>query len=157
AMGRGLVPSRFLWVPFDDALMYPVDTQSMTDTPDRKIFYQREAMLLKRYLQDSGTTSLPGLLDEYIDKVLRPTLERQKKGGAVAIKFEAAYLRSLNFAEPDEAAARSVYAHYVNSGTPNKSDYTSLQDFLFRVLAREAGRLGLAIHIHTGAGCGSYF
>lgn len=156
-MGRGLVPSRFLWVPFDDALMYPFNTQSMADTPDRKFFYQREAALLKRYMDESGVPSVPGSIDDYIAKVLRPTLERQKKAGAVAIKFEAAYLRSLNFAQPDEAAARNVFSHYVSGGTPNKAEYTNLQDFLFRVLAREAGRLGLAIHIHTGSGCGSYF
>lgn len=157
AMGRGLAPSRFLWVPFDDALMYPLNTQSMVDTPDRKFFYQREAALFKRYMDDSGVATLPGALDSYIEKVIRPTLERQKKAGAVAIKFEAAYLRSLNFKEPDETEARSVFARYANGGTPNKAEYTALQDFLFRVLAREAGRLGLAVHIHTGSGCGSYF
>jgi len=32
-----------------------------------------------------------------------------------------------------------------------------LQDVLFRAIAREAGRLRLAVHIHTGAGCGGYF
>jgi len=32
AMGRGLTASRFLWVPYDDALMYPLDTQNMADT-----------------------------------------------------------------------------------------------------------------------------
>ena len=157
AMGRGLVPSRFLWVPFDDALMYPLNTQSMADTPDRKFFYQREATLLKRYMDASGAPSVPGTIDDYIEKVIRPTLAQQKKAGAVAIKFEAAYLRSLNFKDPDEAEARKVFAHSASGGTPNKAEYITLQDFLFRVLAREAGRLGLAVHIHTGSGCGSYF
>jgi len=157
AMGRGLVQSRFLWVPFDDALMYPLETESMVDTPDRKFFYQREALLLKRYMNDSGTTALPSTVGNYIDKVIRPTLERQKNAGAVAIKFEAAYLRTLNFKEPDEGRARSVFAQYANGGKPTKAEYIALQDFLFRVIAREAGRLGLALHIHTGAGCGSYF
>jgi predicted TIM-barrel fold metal-dependent hydrolase len=32
-----------------------------------------------------------------------------------------------------------------------------VQDVLFRAIAREAGRLGMAVHIHTGAGCGGYF
>jgi predicted TIM-barrel fold metal-dependent hydrolase len=157
AMGRGLVQSRFLWVPFDDALMYPLDTESMVDTPDRKFFYQREAWLLKRYMNDSGLTALPSTLDDYIDKVIRPTLERQKKAGAVAIKFEAAYLRTLNFKEPDVVHARSVFAQSANGGKPTKAEYIAIQDFLFRVIAREAGTLGLAVHIHTGAGCGSYF
>jgi hypothetical protein len=157
AMGRGLDPSRFLWVPFDDALMYPLNTQSMADTPDRKFFYQREAMLLKRYMADSNVQALPATLDEYVAKVITSTLERQKKAGAVAIKFEAAYLRSLNFAEPQDEEARSLYARYTKAGTPAKTEYTKIQDFLVRAIAREAGRLGLAVHFHTGAGCGGYF
>jgi predicted TIM-barrel fold metal-dependent hydrolase len=32
-----------------------------------------------------------------------------------------------------------------------------LQDFLFRYIAAECGRLGMAVHIHTAAGAGSYF
>jgi predicted TIM-barrel fold metal-dependent hydrolase len=32
-----------------------------------------------------------------------------------------------------------------------------VQNFLFRQIAREAGRLGMAVHIHTGQGCGNYF
>jgi predicted TIM-barrel fold metal-dependent hydrolase len=157
AMGRGLPASRFLWVPFDDALMYPLDTQNIADTPDRKFFYQREAMLLKRYMNDSVVTATPETLDAYINSVVKPTLERQKKAGAVAVKFEAAYLRSLAFKEADETEARNIFAHYAKGGIPTKSEYTVLQDFLFRTIAREAGTQGLAIHIHTGAGCGSYF
>ncbi len=157
AMGRGLDPQRFLWVPFDDALMLPLNGQAMADTPDRKFFYQREAMLLKRYMTESNVSSTPAILDNYIALVIVPTLERQKKAGAVAIKFEAAYLRSLNFAEPQEDEARRVFARYVKAGNPSKVDYVKLQDFLFRAIAREAGRLKLAVHIHTGAGCGGYF
>jgi predicted TIM-barrel fold metal-dependent hydrolase len=157
AMGRGLNPPHFLWVAFDDALMLPLNAQAMADTPDRKFFYQREAMLLKRYMSESDISALPPTLDEYIAKVIVPTLERQKKAGAVAIKFEAAYLRSLNFAEPQENEARQIFARYVKGGVPSKPEYIKLQDFLFRAIAREAGPLGLAVHIHTGAGCGGYF
>jgi predicted TIM-barrel fold metal-dependent hydrolase len=157
AMGRGLNPQRFLWVPFDDALMLPLNGQGMVDTPDRKFFYQREAMLQKRYRGESGVATLPPTLDEYVAKAVTPTLERQQQGGAVAVKFEAAYLRSLNFAEPQEDEARRIYVRYVTEGAPSKADYIKVQDFLFRVIAREAGRLGLAVHIHTGAGCGGYF
>ena len=157
AMGRGLTSSRFLWVPFDDALMYPLNTEAMADTPDRKFFYQREAMLLKRYMTDSAIRSTPAILDNYVEQVIRPTLERQKKAGAVAVKFEAAYLRSLNFAEPNPEGARSIFARYVKGGVPSKQEYTVVQDFLFRVIAQHAGQLGLPVHIHTGAGCGSYF
>src|SRR2546428_8527816 len=137
--------------------MLPLNAQAMADTPDRKFFYQREAMLLKRYMSQSDISAPPPTLDDYIAKVIVPTLERQKKTGAVAIKFEAAYLRSLNFAEPQENEARQVFARHIKGDVPSKPDYIKLQDFLFRAIAREAGRMGLAVHIHTGAGCGGYF
>ncbi len=157
AMGRGLNPPRFLWVPFDDALLFPLNNQSMADTPDRKFFYQREEMLLKRYLAESNVAVMPAILENYVSKVITPTLERQKKAGAVAIKFEAAYLRSLNFADPQENDARQIFARYVKGGAPDKPEYVKVQDYLFRAIAHEAGRLGLAVHFHTGTGCGGYF
>jgi predicted TIM-barrel fold metal-dependent hydrolase len=114
-------------------------------------------MLQKRYLSESGLSGLPASIDDYVATVVIPTLERQKKAGAVAVKFEAAYLRSLNFAEPQVDEARSVYAQHAKGGAPSRAEYIKVQDFLFRAIAREAGRLGLAVHIHTGAGCGGYF
>ncbi len=158
AMGPGLAPPRFLWVPYDDALLAPLNNQGLaSENPDRKFFFSREQMLLQRYLKDSGLSALPATLDDYVARVVAPTLERQKIGGAVAIKFEVAYLRSLNFGEPNRAQAEQVYAHYAAGGTPAKNEYLALQDVLFREIARAAGRLGLAVHIHTGAGCGGYF
>ncbi len=83
AMGRGLNPPRFIWVPFDDALMVPLNNHAMADTPDRKFFYQREEMLLKRYLSELNVSTMPAILDNYVAQVTTPTLERQKKAGAV--------------------------------------------------------------------------
>ena len=158
ALGPGLGPPRFLWVPYDDALLLPLNNQALAgDNPDRKFFAGREEMLLRRYLKDSGLDAVPVTLHEYIARVIAPTLERQKKTGAVAIKFEAAYLRTLNFGEPSREQAEQTYAHYAAGGTPPKGEYLALQDVLFREIARQAGRLGLAVHIHTGAGCGGYF
>ncbi|HET7442918.1 MAG TPA: amidohydrolase family protein [Terriglobales bacterium] len=157
AMGRGLTQPRFRWVPFDDALLLPLNNQAMEDTPDRKAFYQREEMLLKRYLTESNVAAIPAILDNYVEKVVTPTLERQQKAGAVAVKFEAAYLRSLNFAPPQAQEAREIFARYVKGGVPTQADYIKVQDFLLRAIAAEAGRLGLAVHFHTGTGCGGYF
>jgi uncharacterized protein len=159
ALGRGLQPPRFRWVPFDDALMYPLKTSDLaSETPDRKFFFQRENMLLRRYMKDVDHEALPATLREYVTKIVTPVLELQKKNGAVAIKFEAAYLRSLDFgpAEPLEAVQR-IYLLFVKGGVPPRPDYLRLQNFLFRYIAREAGRLGLPVHIHTGGGCGTYF
>jgi uncharacterized protein len=160
AMGRGLQPPRFRWVPFDDALMYPLKTSMLaSETPDRKFFFQRETMLLRRYMKDLGLDGvLPKTLPEYAKSVVTPVLEQQKKNGAVAIKFEAAYLRSLDFgtSEPLEAV-QQVYLRYARSGIASNAEYLRLQNALFRYIAREAGRLGLPVHIHTGGGCGTYF
>jgi hypothetical protein len=159
ALGRGLQPPRFRWVPFDDALMYPLKTSELaSETPDRKFFFQRENMLLRRYMKDVDHDALPATLRDYVSKIVTPTLELQKKNRAGAVKFEAAYLRPLDFgpAEPLEAV-QQIYIHFVKSGVPPRSDYLRLQNFLFRYIAREAGRLGLPVHIHTGGGCGTYF
>jgi predicted TIM-barrel fold metal-dependent hydrolase len=89
--------------------------------------------------------------------VVVPTLERQRAAGAVAVKFEAAYLRPLDFDDPDPSLARRVYARYAAGGVPTHAEYKSLEDYLFRVLAREAGRLGMAVQIHTLETFGSFY
>ncbi len=52
-------------------------------------------------------TGLPPTLAEYTAKVVTPLLELQRRNGAVAIKFEAAYLRSLDFAPAERGGRRS--------------------------------------------------
>ncbi len=92
----------------------------------------------------------PATLDAYLSQVVTPTLERLKREGAVAIKYEAAYLRSLNFTRGDKAVADRAYARYTNAGVPTDAEYTAIQDVIFHYIAVEAGRLGLPVHIHTG-------
>ena len=150
AMGPGLPASRFRWVPFADALMYPLDNTPLMVTPDQKAFFPLEDKLLRRYYAESGVAAKPGTLDEYLDKVVRATLERHKRGGALAEKFEMAYLRTLEVGDPPRAAAAKVYA----TGT---GDYKLLQDYVFRFIAGECGRLGMAVHLHVAHGAGGYF
>jgi predicted TIM-barrel fold metal-dependent hydrolase len=158
AMGPGLAPPRFRWVSFVDALMLPLDTRGeATRSPDTRSLYPKEATLLHRYLRDLGLRAIPATLDGYVRTVLTPTLERQRRGGAVAVKFEAAYLRPLDFDTPDPAMAARVYARYAPGGTPTRAEYKALEDHLFRVIAREAGRLGMAVQIHTLEGFGGFY
>jgi hypothetical protein len=158
ALGRGHQPPHFRWVPFDDILLFPLNNSSLeAQSPDRKIFFAREELLRQRYLKQLNVSAMPATLSEYTSTVVTPLLEMQRKNGAVAIKFEAAYLRSLNFETPIEADAVGIYAHYIKGGAPNDAEYKRLQDYLFRYIAREAGRLGMAVHLHTGGGCGGYF
>jgi predicted TIM-barrel fold metal-dependent hydrolase len=158
AMGTGLTPPRFRWVAFVDPLMLPLDIRAEAErTPDTRPLYPLEARLLRRYLADLGLTKVPLTLAAYQRDVLTATLERQHQEGAVAIKFEAAYLRSLDFAPADSVAAAAIYARYAAGGVPTHAEYTLLEDFLVRRIAREAGRLGMAVQIHSLAGFGGYY
>src|SRR5436190_6957495 len=167
ASGPGISAPRFRWVSYVDALLFPLSTKAEATTPDREKLFPLEEQLLKKYLADLGLSKLPVTLDDYLAKVVTATLESQKKNGCVALKFEAAYLRSLGFnkAEPQistdfkiiNEAVREVYAKNVNGGEPTYEKYKLLQDLIFRYIAAEAGRLGMAIHIHSFPGAGNYF
>jgi hypothetical protein len=161
AMGRGVRPPRFLWVPYDDALLFPLDNSSVADTPDRAQFFPLEDKLRARYRADAGLTQLPTTLDEYIARFVLPTLAHQHADGAIAVKFELAYLRPLDIGDPTHDQAATVYATYLREGRPNgrpdRAAYKVLQDYLFRTIAIECGRLGMAVHLHGMAGSGRYF
>ncbi len=158
AMGPGLAAPRFLWVSYVDALMLPLSTRvEAAVTPNRAKLYPLEDKLLRRYLDDLGIAKPPATLDGYLRTVVTPTLERQRQAGAVAVKFEAAYLRALDFDETSADVASRVYARYVDRGEPSHAEYKTLQDFLFRFIAREAGRVGLAVHIHSFEAAGAFF
>ena len=45
ALGPGMTSPRFLWVPFADALMYPLPTDSLIHNSDQKSFFPLEARL----------------------------------------------------------------------------------------------------------------
>ncbi|MFI5153108.1 MAG: amidohydrolase family protein [Chitinophagales bacterium] len=157
-MGPGLSSPRFRWVSYVDALLYPLSTKAEAKvTPDREKLFPLEDQLLKKYLSDLNISKLPENLDEYLAQVVTPILESQKKGGCMAVKFEAAYLRSLDFERSNPTIAREVYAHYVRGGEPSHEKYKLLQDFIFQYIAREAGRLDMAVHIHSFPGAGNYF
>jgi predicted TIM-barrel fold metal-dependent hydrolase len=157
AMGPGLAPPRFLWAPFEDALMYPLNNSSLAaKNSDRKAFFADEDQLLQRYLKESGYSEAPASFDDYLKKVVTATLERHRRAGAIAVKFEAAYLRSLEFDDPAQAEAARVYST-PRRAAPADASYKLLQDYIFRYIASECGRLGLAVHLHSAAGGGGYF
>ncbi|MCW3117437.1 MAG: amidohydrolase [Chitinophagaceae bacterium] len=156
-MGPGISLPRFRWVTYVDALLFPLPTRSEATTPDREKLFPLEDRLLKKYLADLNMPKLPVTLDEYLKQVVTATLEAQKKGGCLAVKFEVAYLRSLDFNKVTLESAREVYAHYINAENLPHEKYKILQDYLFRYIAQEAGRLDMAVHIHSFTGVGNYF
>jgi hypothetical protein len=153
SMGPGLPRERFLWVAYADALMYPFSTAALEINPDRKAFFALEAKLLDRYYQESGVAARPASLDEYLTRVVLPTVGRHKQGGAIGEKFEMAYLRSLEIGSPTRKEAEAAW----HDGGRTPAEYGKLQDFVFRAIAIECGRLGMAVHFHTGDGAGGYF
>lgn len=158
AMGSGLKSPRFRWVSFDDALMYPLDISGEAKrTPDTKALYPLEAKLLRRYLRDLGLAKVPPTLDAYLRDVVSATLQRQNDGGAVSIKFEAAYLRPLDFDPADSSAAATIYRRYASGGVPTSAEYKTLEDYLIRYITREAGRLDMAVQIHSTNQFGKYY
>src|SRR5204863_7904660 len=158
SMGPGLSSPRFRWVSYVDALLFPLSTKAEAAvTPDREKLFPLEDQLLKNYLSDLNITKLPATLDEYLKQIVTATLESQKKGGCLGLKFEAAYLRSLDFEKPSLQSAKEVYSKNINGGEPSHENYKLLQDFIFHYTAKEAGRMGMAIHIHSFPGAGNYF
>lgn len=154
AMGSGLAPPRVRWVAFDDALMYPLNNAKLrAQNPVKAFYFGREERLLRQYVKDAGNSALPATLDGYMSDVVTPTLVHQKRAGALAIKFEMAYLRTLDVEPAPVEEANRIYNQYIaNGAVPPDAEYKLLQDFIFRRMALSAGALKLAVHIHTGGG-----
>ena len=157
-MGRGLAAPRFRWVGFVDALILPLDNAGLKRaTPDVEVLLAGVEAQRARQLKDAGFAALPPTLDRYLSGVVDPVLQRFRQGGAVAVKFEVAYFRALDFAAADPAEAAAVYERFRAGGEPPAAEYKKLQDFLFRAVARRAGELGLPVHVHSSAGAGGFY
>jgi predicted TIM-barrel fold metal-dependent hydrolase len=156
AMASYLNPARFKWVFFVDCFMFPFDNTGLAANPDLGVYMPLQTKLFRQYAQQIGQTTLPAAFSDYLTLVRR-SLEENKRRGGVAVKFEAAYFRSLAFGDPARAAAEAVYATYRNSGVPTADEYRTFQDFIFRHIVTTAGELNLPVHIHTSAGGGDYF
>ena len=157
AMAGYLNPKRFRWVFFADSFLFPFDNKIVTaENPDEGVYIPLQEKVLRRYMQQAGLNRLPNSFDEYLAFVSRILEENQKKGG-IAEKFEAGYFRSLYFADPPRPAAAAVYQKYHSGGVPTPEEYKTFQDYVFRYLVTEGGRLRLPVHIHTAVGEGDYF
>ena len=157
AMPGYLDPQRFRWVFFVDSFLFPFDNKLVTgENPDEGVYIPLQEKILHRYMQQAGISQLPGDFDVYLAFITRVLEENQKRGG-IGIKFEIAYFRSLYFADPPRQAAAGVYQKYRAGGVPTPEEYTIFQDYVFRHLVREGGRLHLPVHFHSAVGEGDYF
>jgi hypothetical protein len=157
SMPSYLQPARFRWVFFVDAFLFPLNNRQLASkNPDLQLNFPLEEKLLKRYLAQAHLTQLPADFANYL-AFISGIVEANKKAGAVGIKFEIAYLRPLLFSDPAQAEVAAIYSKYIQGGPVPEADYRDLQDFLFRYLLKEAGRLQLPVQIHTAVGAGDYF
>jgi predicted TIM-barrel fold metal-dependent hydrolase len=100
--------------------------------------------------------ALPENLAGY-EAFVRNTMADNQKRGGVAIKFEAAYFRTLYFGDPPRDQAEAIYNKYRSGGVPSGEEYRTFQDYIFRVMVDQAGKLKLPMHFHTAVGIGDYF
>ncbi len=157
AMPPYLDKQRFRWVFFVDSFMFPFNNQQLTHrNPDQEVYIPLQEKVLHRYLQQAGAAQLPADFAGYLQFITR-VLEQNQQQGGIAMKFEAAYFRPLKFGDPSRAEAESIYRKYRAGGVPAAEEYRTFQDYIFRYLSAEGGRLHLPVHIHTAVGIGDYF
>ncbi len=156
-MAPYLDTKRFHWVFFGDSFFYPFDNHDQTaSTPDMGVYIPLQEKMLARYKKQMNVDALPADLAGYEGFVRRTMADNQKRGG-VAIKFEAAYFRTLYFTDPPREKADAIYAKYHSGGVPSAEDYRLFQDYIFRVIVDQAGKLKLPVHFHSAVGIGDYF
>ena len=148
---------RFRWVVFVDPFMFPFDNRDLVINPDRAVFFPIQEKALHRYLTQAGLSQLPPDLAGY-EAAMTKVLEQDKSQGALAIKFEAPYFRSLvNIGDPAREKAEAIYRRYAAGGVPSNDDYVVFQDYVFRYLIAHAGPMKLEVHIHSAVGSGNYY
>ena len=157
ALAPYLDPKRFHWVFFVDSFLFPFDNQNLVaKNGDMAVYIPLQERVLQRYMKQENVNSLPADLAGY-EAFIRQTLADNQKKGGVAMKFEAAYFRSLYFRDPPQEKAEAIYAQFRASGAPSEEDYRTFQDYVFRVLIDHAGKLKLPVHFHSAVGIGDYF
>jgi hypothetical protein len=156
-MADYLDPKRFPWVFFADSFMWPFNNQRETArNPDEQVYIPLQEKMLHRWMQQENISKLPAKFSDYLEFIVRVLIDNQKKGG-IAMKFEVAYFRPTTFSDPTREQAEDIYKQYASGGVPSETDYRTFQDYIFRFLVIQGGRLNLPVHIHTAAGIGNYF
>ena len=157
ALAPYLDPKRFHWVFFVDSFLFPFDNRNQTGkNTDLGVYIPLQEKVLQRYEKQESLSAIPADLAGY-ESFVRQTLADNQKKGAVAMKFEVAYFRSLYFADPPREKAEAIYSKYHSGGVPSDDEYHTFQDYIFRVLIEQAGKLKLPVHFHSAVGIGDYF
>jgi predicted TIM-barrel fold metal-dependent hydrolase len=148
---QGIDDKRLRWVPQASTLLYPLPADHlMARSPSHKTDIAGAQKDLHGFLTDAGLTAIPADLAAYV-RFIDDTLRRWQNQGAVAVKFYDAYLRTLRIADVPEAQAADLYAKG-RTALLARDEYLALQDFLWRHILLEAGKITLPVHIHSSLG-----
>jgi hypothetical protein len=148
---QGIDDKRLRWVPHASTLLYPLPADHlMARSPSHKEDIAEAQKDLQGFLTEAGFPGVPADLPGYV-RFINDTLRRWQKQGAVAVKFYDAYLRTLRIADVPETQAAELYAKGRTSPLA-RDDYLALQDFLWRHILLEAGKMTLPVHIHSSLG-----
>jgi len=157
AMPDYLEPARFRWVFFVDSLLFPFDnTQLEKRDSDEALYLHLQERVLRRYMKQEGVSNLPGDLAGYEALIRNIVADNQKRGG-VAMKFEAAYFRSLYFSDPSRDEVEPIYRKYHAGGIPTNDEYRIFEDYVFRRLLDSALAFHVPVHFHSAVGIGDYY
>jgi hypothetical protein len=163
AANRAMMPDyldakRFPWVFFVDSFMWPFNNARETArNPDEGIYIPLQEKMLHRWMQQENVSKLPTDFDGYLKFISQVLEDNRNNKGGIAMKFEVAYFRPTTFGDPTREQAADLYQRYVTGGIPSEKDYRTFQDYIFRYLIVEGGRLHLPVHIHSAACIGDYF
>ncbi len=148
---QGIDDKRLRWVPHASTLLYPLPADHlMSRSPSHKADITELQKDLRGFLTEAGLTAVPPDLAAYV-RFLNDTLRRWQKQGAVAMKFFDAYLRTLRMADVPETHAAGLYVK--GKAAPlARDEYLALQDFLWRHILLEAGKIAFPVHIHSSLG-----
>src|SRR3981189_159578 len=120
ALAPYLNPKRFHWVFFVDSFLFPLENRDQAGkNPDMGVYIPLPEKVRHRYMQQENVSALPADLAGY-ENFGRQTLANNQKKGGVAMKFEAAYFRSLYFRDPPREKAESIYAPFHSGGVPSE-------------------------------------
>ena len=148
---QGIDGKRLLWVPHATTLLYPLPANHLMErSPSHKTDITEAQQDLQAFLKEGGLAESPADLPSYI-KFVDATLRRWQQQGAVGIKFWDAYLRTLRIADVQEPHAAVLYAK--GRTVPlSRDEYVAVQDYLWRHILLEAGKINLPVHIHSSLG-----
>ncbi|HXW17324.1 MAG TPA: amidohydrolase family protein [Candidatus Acidoferrales bacterium] len=157
AMPEYLKPSRFRWVFFVDSFLFPFENSQLEKRDSDEALYLRlQERVLRRYIKQENVSALPEDLAGY-EALIRSVAADNQKHGGVAMKFEAAYFRSLYFTDPSREEAERIYRKYHAGGVPTDDEYRIFQDYVFRRLLDDALALRLPVHFHSAVGIGDFY